>query len=38
MRFRVESGRGRLAIQSAPGQGATIDAWLPAADTTAGTA
>ena len=29
MRFRVEAAGGRMAIESAPGQGTTIRAWLP---------
>jgi len=30
MRFRVQSHRGRLGLRSAPGDGTTITAWLPA--------
>lgn len=29
MRFRVQSGAGRLSIRSAPGSGTVIEAWLP---------
>lgn len=29
MRFRVQSAQGRLQLQSAPGAGTTISAWLP---------
>jgi signal transduction histidine kinase len=36
MRVRVESLGGRLEIDSAPGRGTRIDAWLPMLDRTAG--